>query len=93
MAGSEETLVLTDASVEDQVRAALVAGGINDADLVVEPATDWPGQELAVDLYALDDAELATMIRTAKTILRRDVGITDAPTSAEYAHQAESAAS
>lgn len=93
MAGAEETLVLTDASVQDRIRDALTAAGFSNDNMVIEPATNWPGQELAVDLYAGDPTALASMIAKAQTVLRRDAGITDAPTSAEYARRDISAAS
>ncbi|RNL66250.1 hypothetical protein EFK50_01085 [Nocardioides marmoriginsengisoli] len=93
MAGAEETLVLTDGSVQDRVRAALQPLGLGSGELLIEPAEVYPGQELAIDLTATTPAALNDLISQVRTILRRDVGITDAPTATELESHGISAAS
>ena len=81
MAGADATLVLTDASLEDAARAAISTLGLAPAQWFLEPARDFPGQLLAIDLHGWDDDNLAEFVAA---VLERDLGLHDVPTDDEY---------
>lgn len=90
MAGSDTSLVLTDASVEGQVRAALEQLDIPVGLWDLEQTDDMPGQQLAIDLFARSDEELASWIQTIQQAL---AGITTATPIDQYRPSRERAAS
>jgi hypothetical protein len=55
-----ETLILPDMAALPAVRRAVAAANLpTSVEVLVEPAQDYPGQQLAVDLYAPSAADLA----------------------------------
>ena len=84
MAGADATLVLTDASLEDAARAAISTLGLAPAQWFLEPARDFPGQLLAIDLHGWDDDSLAEVVAAVRAVLERDLGVHDVPTDDEY---------
>lgn len=67
---ASDTLILHDASVLADVKA--VVSGLDlpaEVEVLVEPAHDYPDQELAVDVYAPTQTELDTALRTLRRAL------------------------
>jgi len=83
MAGVEETLILADASVEEQVVAALQSLDLTPAELHYEPANDFPGQTFAIDLHGQTSEHLDQLIRDVRATLA-EIDIARAPTTLEY---------
>lgn len=78
----DETLVLTDASKEDAVIAVLSTLGLTEVETRVEIALDYPGQQLAIDIWADTDALLTDAVAAIQAALKRELDL-DAPTSTE----------
>lgn len=78
----DETLVLNDASKEDAVVDVLIALGLADVQTRVEIALDYPGQQLALDIWAETEAVLDEAVQTIQAALKSELDL-DAPTSTE----------
>ena len=77
----QESLVLSDVSQEDTVREVVRSLSLPKmTGLKVEWAMDYPGQQLAVDLYARSDADLAEVVETVRLALK-DRGIESRPSA------------
>ena len=77
----QETLVLSDASLEDAVLDVLASLHL-DVDYSVEWAMDYPGQQLAVDLHAATEGELRDGVERVREALAERLGV-DARSSAD----------
>lgn len=78
----EETLVLNDASKEGAVIKLLRTLGLADVETRVEIALDYPGQQLAVDLWTDTEPALVRAVDAIQAALKRELNL-DAPTSTE----------
>lgn len=66
----EDTLLLPDASALDAVEAAVAGVGLPpEVEAHLEPARDYPGQELAVDVYAPTEAGLRAAVDRLRVVL------------------------
>jgi hypothetical protein len=67
---AETTIVFPDVSLVDAVEALLPTLGLPaSAEFRVEPAMDYPGQQVAIDLYAPTDDDLTTAVETVRDAL------------------------
>lgn len=67
---AEDSIVFPDLNLIDRVRALLVALTLPDtAEFRVEPALDYPGQQVAIDLAAPTEATLSAVIETIRDAL------------------------
>lgn len=76
----DETLVLSDASQEDAVLDVLAHLDLVGVQTRVEIALDYPGQQLAVDLWAETQPVLVEAVQTIQAALKQRLG-TDVPTA------------
>ena len=64
---AEDTIVFPDLSLMEQIDALLPALGFPaSTEVEVEPALDYPGQQLAIDIYAPTDGELHTAVEAIR---------------------------
>lgn len=77
-----ETLLVPDASLERGIWDMLASLPIPTGDLFVEPDDTFPGEELAVDVYAGTAEELAHRVDTIRQELRRRFSL-DVETASE----------
>ncbi len=67
---AEDTIVFPDLSLMDQIDALLPTLGFPlTTEVEVEPALDYPGQQLAIDIYAPTDEELHTAVEAIRDAL------------------------
>ncbi|BAK37266.1 hypothetical protein MLP_42520 [Microlunatus phosphovorus NM-1] len=67
---AEDTIVFPDLSLMEQIDALLPALGFPaSTEVEVEPALDYPGQQLAIDIYAPTDGELHTAVEAIRDAL------------------------
>lgn len=67
---AETTIVFPDVSLMDAVEALLPTLSLpTTAEFRVEPAMDYPGQQLAIDLYAPTEAVLTAVVETVRDAL------------------------
>ena len=77
----QESLVLSDVSQEDTVREVLRSMDLPKlTGSQVEWAMDYPGQQLAVDLYARSEADLAEIVAAVGAALK-ERGIESRPSA------------
>lgn len=88
----EETFVLSDASTEDAISDALVSLSLPGVSYVIDWAMDYPGQQLAIDVYADSQDELAHALSLIRSVLRERLDI-EARLSSELDHEIALAAS
>ena len=67
---AEDTIVFPDLSLMDQIDALLPTLGFPlTTEVEVEPALDYPGQQLAIDIYAPTDEEHHTAVEAIRDAL------------------------
>lgn len=67
---AEETIAFPDLSLIEQVEALLPTLTVpRDAEFRVEPAFDYPGQQVAIDLAATTEEDLATVVEAVRDAL------------------------
>lgn len=67
---AEETITFPDLSLIEQVEALLPTLTLpHDAEYRVEPAFDYPGQQVAIDLAAMTDESLAITVEAVRDAL------------------------
>ena len=67
---AEDTIVFPDLSLMEQIDVLLPALGFpSSTEVEVEPALDYPGQQLAIDIYAPTDRELHTAVEAVRDAL------------------------
>lgn len=71
VARTVETLLVPDASLERSIWDMLATLPVPIGDLFVEPDDSFPGEELAIDVYAGSAEELADRVRIIRQELRR----------------------
>lgn len=64
---TETSIVFPDHSLIEQLDALLPALSLPEsAEFRVEPALDYPGQQVAIDLFAMSDDELRITVETVR---------------------------
>ncbi len=64
---AEETITFPDLGLIEQVEALLATLALpHDAEFRVEPAFDYPGQQVAIDLAAMTDESLNTLVEAVR---------------------------
>lgn len=67
---AETSIVFPDLSLMDQVKAVLPELSLPaSAEFRVEPALDYPGQQVAIDVAAISEADLAAAVETIRDAL------------------------
>jgi hypothetical protein len=78
----QESLVLSDVRLADAISDVLRTLALPETDYNIDWAMDYPGQQLAVDLYAGNEADLKASVELVRSALKDRLGI-DARPSAE----------
>lgn len=74
---AEATIVFADLAYLDEIEALLPTLALPEAtEYRVEPALDYPGQQVAIDLWAATEAELTTIVGAVKDALSRRFDVT-----------------
>lgn len=64
---AETSIVFPDHSLIEQLDALLPTLDLPEsAEFRIEPALDYPGQQVAIDLFAMTDAELSVAVETVR---------------------------
>lgn len=67
---AEETIAFPDLGLMEQVDALLAVLDLPaDAEFRIEPALDYPGQQVAIDLAAMSDASLSRAVEMVREAL------------------------
>ncbi len=67
---AEDTIVFPDLGLMDQIDVLLPSLGLPaSTEVEVEPALDYPGQQLAIDVYAPTDEQLHTAVEAIRDAL------------------------